>query len=45
MELLGMLLFLFKYYAGVVERSIQRVKAVFKPGEVDKEQSGKWKGG
>ena len=44
MELLGMTLFPFKYDAGVVERSMRRVKAVFKPGEVDKEQSRKWKG-
>jgi len=43
MELLGVVLFLFKYDAGVVERSIRGVKAVFKPGEVDKEQSRKWK--
>ena len=42
MELLGMTLFPFKYDAGMVERSMRRVKAVFKPGEVDKEQNRRW---
>ncbi|KIM34940.1 hypothetical protein M413DRAFT_449986 [Hebeloma cylindrosporum] len=44
MELLGMTVFPFKYdvVGGVVERSMRRVKAVYKPGEVDK--SKKWKG-
>ena len=42
MELLGMSLFPFKYDAGMVERSMRRVKAVFKPGEVDKEQNRRW---
>jgi len=44
MEFLGMTLFPFKYDAGVVERSMRRVKAVYKPGEVDKEHNRKWKG-
>ena len=44
MELLGMTLFPFKYDAGVVEKSMRRVKAMFKPGEVDKEHNRKWKG-
>ena len=44
MELLGMTLFPFKYDTGVVERSMRKVKAVYKPGEVDKEHNRKWKG-
>jgi hypothetical protein len=44
MKLLGMMLYSFKYEAGVVERSMRRVKVVFKPGELHKEQNREWKG-
>jgi len=43
-EILGVTLSPFKYDPGVVEKSMRMVKAVFKPGEVDKEQSRKCKG-
>ncbi|KAF8204620.1 hypothetical protein BJ912DRAFT_1036725 [Pholiota molesta] len=38
MELFGMTVFPMKYELGVAERSMRRVKAVLKPGEIDRER-------